>query len=116
VEADLDRYYHRDLGDRWRFGPDGRRLLTFRMIRARVRHLPPDSATGQALGLDTGWKVGDYLLSDVVHALTGKPHPARPKPSRNKGRKVPDRRRLEKLAAAKRRKAAREAKIAAGEL
>ena len=48
VEADLSRYHHIDYRDRGRFGPDGRRLLTLRMILVRVRHLPPESATAIA--------------------------------------------------------------------
>lgn len=116
MEADLSRYYRIDYRDRWRFDEFGQRLLTLRMIRVRVKHLPPQSALGQALGLDTGWTVGDYLLADVFKALTGKNHPARPKPTKQRRQRVPDRKRAEKLAAAKRRKAAREAAIARGEL
>lgn len=84
------------------------------MIRVRVRHLPPQSATGQALGLDTGWTVGDYLLADVFQALTAKRHPARPRPQKQQARKTMTRRRAEQRAAAMRRKRAREEQIAAG--
>lgn len=30
----------------------------------------------------------DYLLADVFHALTGEPHPSRPKPSRSSDTKA----------------------------
>lgn len=118
VEADLSRYHHREYTDRWRLDERGRPLLTLREIRVRLRYLPPQSATGQALGLDTGWRVGDYLLADVYHALTGKKHPAKPNPKKSTGagasRQTPAR--AAKLAAARRRKVAREAQIARGEL
>ena len=76
-EADLSRYHHIDYRDRWRFGPDGRRLLTLRMILVRVRHLPPESATAIAYG-GPGWQLSDFLLAHLFHATTGKPHPALP--------------------------------------
>jgi hypothetical protein len=80
LEADLSRYHNgMDLRDYWRTGPDGRRLLTLRQIAARVRYLPPDCATAQALG-GSGWTTADYLLADVFHAQAGRPHPGRPKP------------------------------------
>lgn len=117
VEADFARFYHLDYRDRWRFDEHGRRLLTLRMIRARVRHLPPDSATGRATGIEQhGWTVGDYLLADVFNALTGKKHPARPKASKSASRSVPTRQRAEKLAAARRRKRRREEQLANGEI
>lgn len=115
VEADLARYYHVDYRDRWRRDAAGRRLLTLRMIRARVKYLPPQSAVGQVLKLDTGFTVGDYLLTDIFKALTGKTHPARPKatPQRKVAKTT---RRAGQVAAAKRRKKAREEQIARGEL
>lgn len=116
VEADLARYYRIDYRDRWRFDEDGNRKLTLRMIKVRLKYLPPQSALGQVLDLDTGWTVGDYLLADVFHALTKKRHPARPKTRSKPAGKGRSRQRAERLAAAKRRKAARDARIARGEL
>lgn len=47
-----------------------------------VYNLPPESATARRLNLrPDGWTVDTYVLADVFHALTGKPHPARPKPT-----------------------------------
>lgn len=80
LEADLSRYHRLDLRDYWRTGPDGRRLLTLRQIAGRVRFLPPDSAVAVTLG-GSGWTTADYLLADLTHVQTGKPHPARPTPS-----------------------------------
>jgi hypothetical protein len=77
VEADLSRYHGLDYRDRWRFDAEGRRVLTLRMISARVKHLPADSATSHALG-GSGWRVGDYLLAHLFQATCGEPHPALP--------------------------------------
>jgi hypothetical protein len=76
VEADLARYYHLDLRDRWRLDDSGCRRLTLRMIAVRVRHLPLDAATAMVLGGD-GFTTTDYLLMDLFHGWTGKPHPMR---------------------------------------
>jgi hypothetical protein len=43
-----------------------------------VTNLPPDSALGMTIS--DGWTIGDYLFADVFQAITGQPHPARPKP------------------------------------
>ena len=77
VESDLSQYYRIDYRDRWRFGPDGRRLLTLRMIAARVRYLPPDAACVTESG-GSGWHIGDYLLADLFYATAGHAHPALP--------------------------------------
>lgn len=111
VEADLSRYHHIDYRDRWRFDDQGRRRLTLRMIAARVRHLPPESATAVSLG-GAAWSTTDYLLSDLFHATAGAPHPSRPKP----GRRVDSPERLKKKQAALRRRRERQRAIAAGEL
>ncbi|WP_198940488.1 hypothetical protein [Micromonospora sp. CB01531] len=75
VEADLQRYYQIDLADLWR----GR--LTLRRLATLLRYLPIGAATLGTYGdPDAGWTRTDYLLTDVFHALTGKPHPARPAP------------------------------------
>ena len=77
VESDLSRYCNLDYRDRWRFGPDGRRLLTLRMIAVRVAHLPPDAACVIASG-GSGWTRSDFLLAHLYQAFTGEPHPALP--------------------------------------
>ncbi|MBM0205035.1 hypothetical protein JNW90_19755 [Micromonospora sp. STR1s_5] len=75
VEADLQRYYRIDLADLWR----GR--LTLRRLATLLRYLPVGAATLDTYGDPAaGWTRSDYLLTDVFHALTGKPHPARPAP------------------------------------
>ncbi|MGY4098042.1 hypothetical protein ACW2Q0_00515 [Nocardia sp. R16R-3T] len=55
--------------------------MTLREIWVRIQQLP---ATAELVMLGNEgrprWSDTDYLLSDVVHVLSGKPHPARPKP------------------------------------
>ncbi len=100
MEADLSRYYRIDYRDRWRRDAQGRRLLTLRMIAVRVRFLPPASATARALG-GAGWDLGHYLMGDLFHAMSGKPHPGRPVPKRRP--RVADPARARKLLAARTR-------------
>lgn len=60
------------------------------------------------------WQVADYLAADQVEALSGKPHPARPKRSAKRANNDPQR-----LAARERaldRKKDRERRIASGEI
>lgn len=46
-----------------------------------IHNLPPESACARQLSKAvTGWDTHAYLLSDIYHAFTGQPHPARPKP------------------------------------
>lgn len=80
MESDLSQHYHIDYRDRWRFGPDGRRLLTLRMIAVRVANLPPDAACVIASG-GSGWTRSDFLLAHLYQAFTGEPHPGLPKAS-----------------------------------
>jgi len=110
VESDLSRYHNIDYRDRWRFDPNGRRKLTLRMIAARVRHLPPDSATAIASG-GAGWTTGDYLLAHVFQAMSGEPHPALPKTPR-----VADPVRARRLREARARARERQRAIDAGEI
>jgi hypothetical protein len=83
------------------------------MILVRIRHLPPGSATLQALGGST-WTTTDYLISDLFHAYAGKPHPARPKVTRRATTRAPGKDKA--LRAARARARARAAAIAAGEI
>lgn len=74
MEADLSRFHGVDLADLWRGE------LTIRRLSVLVHYLPPDAAT-KRLGLPAtaaGWDVNSFLLADVFHALTGKPHQQRP--------------------------------------
>ena len=72
MEADLARYYHSSIHDFW----DGR--LSPWQLAARIRHLPVESACNAALGGDE-LTVGEYLLYDLVHIHTEKPHPQDPR-------------------------------------
>lgn len=63
VEADLWRYYQRDLLDLWRGA------LTLRQLLVLVRHLPMDSATVKALEPAAAWSTTDYLLAAAVDAV-----------------------------------------------
>lgn len=52
-----------------------------RKLAVLVRHLPRQSAVIATYGDERAlWSRGEFLLTDVFHALTGKPHPARPRP------------------------------------
>lgn len=109
MEADLSRYHHLDLRDLWRRGPDGRRLLTLRQVAVRVRFLPPESASMQALD---GLSVTDVLLMDIYQALTDQEHPGRPKP----GKRDVDPKRAQTRARARMRAQQRRRAIAVGEI
>lgn len=116
MEADLARYYHVDLLDRWRTDLEGRPLLTLRQIAVRVRHLPPDSAVAVALnGGEAGWTRDQVLLTDIWSTWNGKEHPALALARRSRGR-IPTAERLRRLVAARRRARDRRRRIARGEI
>lgn len=73
VEADLARFYALDLAGLWRGD------LSLRRLAVLVRHLPQEAAVHGVGGAGGGWSVGDYLAADLVHAMTGHPHPADPR-------------------------------------
>lgn len=80
VEGDLSLYHHLRYTDRWRFDADGSRKLTLREIWVRIQQLPGDSRlVRHANDGRPRWNDETYLLSDLAHILSGKPHPARPK-------------------------------------
>lgn len=81
VDSDLSRFHGIDYRDRWRLDDHGRRKLTLRMIHNRMSYLDHESAVAKALARsedEIPWSLTDYLISDVVHALIGEPHPSRP--------------------------------------
>lgn len=56
-------------------------LLTLREIWVRIQKLPNDAEL--VMLVHDGhprWSDEAYLLSDLVHLWSGRPHPARPKP------------------------------------
>ena len=64
VEADLARYYGVHLGDL------GTADLSWRRLRVLLAHLPPDSATAQAIhGPAAAWSPTEHLLASVVDRL-----------------------------------------------
>ena len=124
MEADLSRFHHLDLRDRWRFEEvilaSGRRVLlrklTTRMIYVRIKDgLPPTSSL--AIHFNGGrwpWTLTDHLLADLYYverqAIEGKKakdHPGRPKPTAA-SRTSPERDR--KMRDARRRARAEEAR------
>lgn len=81
MEADLSRFHGIRYSDRWRFDTDGTRKLTLREIWVRVQDLPGESRIAKHYNNgQPRWNDETYLLSDLAHILSGKPHPARPKP------------------------------------
>ncbi|MCC4300441.1 hypothetical protein [Rhodococcus sp. 3-2] len=89
--------------DRWRFAEDGTRRLTLREIAVYLRDLPGDSSIVKKFNNGRPrWGDDTYLLSDLIHVMSGKPHPARPKPPKN----APDRRETPRRAAIRRKRIA----------
>ena len=73
MEADLQRYYQIDLSDLYH----GK--LSLRRLSVLVAYLPPGSATWAAQNdITFGWSLTDFLITDLFHATSGEPHPARP--------------------------------------
>lgn len=56
-----------------------------RHVAALVENLPPEAAVWRGSREAPTWALTptDVLLMDVYHALTGEPHPSRPKPARS---------------------------------
>jgi hypothetical protein len=115
VEADLSRYHRLDLRDYWtRRTRRGRRVLTFRGLLARVKHLPTDSAVGR-VELDGSLITTPELLvlMEIWEALTGKPHHLRPQPKPDPEVEAKKQR---QLAEARERARVRRERIARGEI
>jgi len=52
--------------------------LALSELAALVEHLPSSSTTyGLEHGFPPGWTLTDFFLTDLWHAQTGQPHPAR---------------------------------------
>lgn len=114
VEADLARYYNLDIRDYLtRRVRKGRRVLTFRMLSVRVRHLPLDSATGR-IELGDLWfsSLSELLLVEIWESLTGQRHRIRPPETP----KPVSRERAKRLAAARERARLRREAIERGDL
>jgi len=59
-----------------------------REIWVRVEDLPGDSRIVKHFnGGRPRWNDDTFLIADLIHAFTGKPHPARPKPKKNVDRR-----------------------------
>ncbi|MFC9768653.1 hypothetical protein [Rhodococcus jostii] len=117
MEADLRRFYGVRYSDRWRFAPDGTRLLTVREIAVLIRDLPGDSRIVKHYNNGrTRWDDGTFLIADLIHAMTGKAHPARPKPPKGTDRRETPQRakvRRQRIADRRRRQLERQAATAA---
>jgi hypothetical protein len=80
VERDLSRFHHVRYSDRWRVDEYGVPLLTLREIWVRINDLPGNSAIAAHENNGTPrWGVTEHLLADIWQALSGQPHPSRPK-------------------------------------
>lgn len=85
MEGDLRRLFQVRYSDRWRFDEQGNRKLTLREISVLLEDLPGDSRVVKHFnGGQPRWAPEAYLLADLIHIQTGKPHPARPT-DKNKG-------------------------------
>lgn len=118
MEADLARYYHADIRDRWRPGLHGRPALTIRQLAVRLRHLPDDAATTRALNAGhEPWQLGHLLAADLFHAFTGQENPRLTQAiaASTRNRPIPQAR-LAALERARARAADRRRRIEAGEL
>ena len=120
MEADLDRFYRRDIRDLWRVDEHGLPLLTLRQLWVRIRHgLPRDSALAiDASGGRMPWSIEDHLLADVweIHANQGRKQRAKwvDHPGRKQAGKKPVVVDDARLARAEARRAARQRKLNGG--
>ncbi|SCX05997.1 hypothetical protein [Mycolicibacterium fluoranthenivorans] len=79
VESDLNRFWHIDYRDRWRFTRRGQRKLTLRQIHERLSNLPVDSAL--AIAMNNGrlhYSNTDLVLMDLFELFAKRRHPSRP--------------------------------------
>lgn len=72
IEADLRRFYALDLADLGSLG------FSWRQLRVYIEALPPESALVTARSNGPVWGTTEYLLRNLIAALTGKviPSPA----------------------------------------
>lgn len=113
VESDLRRFCGGiRYSDRWRFDEFGCRRLTLREIWVNIQDLPGDSRIVKHFNDGKPrWSDEAFLLSDLIHVMSGKPHPARPKPKQGVDRReTPQRARIRqrRIAEKRRREMARQ--------
>lgn len=117
MEADLRRVYGVRYSDRWRFDSDGSRRLTLREIWVMLQDLPGDARIVKHFNDGKPrWSDDTFLLADLIHVMSGKPHPARPKPKADVDRRETPRRqkiRRQRIAEKRRREMANRAAEAA---
>lgn len=72
LEADLEQFYGRDLGDFWRG------TLTWRKLGNLVANLPPGAALWRAMNLSDAWSVEAHIaantsdtIAELLAAMTG---------------------------------------------
>ena len=97
VEADLSRFHQVRYSDRWRFDAEGCRRLTLREIWVRIQELPGDARIVKHYnGGRPRWDDQTYLIADLIQVHTGKAHPARPAPPKDRvdKRETPERARI----------------------
>jgi len=113
----LRRVYGVRYSDRWRFDLDGTRKLTLREIWVMLEDLPGDARLVKHFNDGRPrWDDDTFLLADLIHVMSGKPHPARPKPKQGVDRReTPQRARVraKRIAEKRRREMARKAESAA---
>lgn len=99
MEADLLTVFGASLPERWR----AERFVSFRRLLLIVRHLPPSSATGRALGQwPTDWDLLDDIKRVLLVSMKGTPamHPDRPEAKAAAARQAEQAARIEAKAAA----------------
>lgn len=92
-------------------------MLTLREIAVLVRDLPGDSRIVKHYNDGRArWDDETFLIADLIHAMTGKAHPARPKPPKGADRRETPQRakvRRQRIADRRRRQLERQAAEAA---
>jgi len=99
VEADLLTVFGASLPERWR----AERFVSLRRLLVIVRHLPPSSAVGRALGeWPTDWDLLDDIKRVLLVSVKGSPamHPDRPEAKAAAARQAADAVRIEAKAKA----------------
>ncbi|MFD7045716.1 hypothetical protein [Rhodococcus jostii] len=82
-------------------------MLTVREVAVLIRDLPGDSRIVKHYNDGRArWDDETFLIADLIHAMTGKPHPARPKPPKGAAdrRETPQRAKIRRQRIADRRR------------